>query len=75
MSLGTARALSVVYFLAMLIFVTWPGIVPFARAEPLIFGLPFAMAWIALWICGAVIVLTLLDRVEKRYRAPAPEGD
>ena len=30
--------------------------------------------WIAAWIAGSVLVLTLLDRVEKRYRDSA-EGD
>lgn len=68
MSLTTARALTGAYFLAMLVFVTWPGMVPFAKAEPLVFGLPFAMAWIAGWIAGSVVVLVLLDRVEQRHR-------
>ena len=69
MNLKTARILAGAYHLLMLYFVTWPGMLPFAKAEPLILGLPFAMAWIAGWIAGSVIVLTLLDRVEKRYRA------
>jgi len=68
MSLKTARILAVAYHLLMLYFVTWPGVLPFAKAEPLILGLPFTMAWIAGWIAGSVIVLTLLDRVEKRFR-------
>lgn len=68
MSLKTARLLAAGYHLAMLYFVTWPGIVPFAKAEPLIMGLPFTMAWIAAWISGSVVVLALLDRVEKKHR-------
>lgn len=68
MSLKTARILAAAYHLLMLYFVTWPGVLPFAKAEPLILGLPFTMAWIAGWIAGSVIVLTLLDRVEKRFR-------
>ena len=52
----------------LLVAVTWPGFVPFARAEPFVFGLPFALAWIAGWIAGSVVVLALLDRVEKRHR-------
>jgi len=71
MSLKSARTLTGVYFGLMLIAVTWPGIVPFSRLEPLVFGLPFAMAWIAAWIAGSVVVLFLLDRVEKRYRDEA----
>ena len=68
MSLRTARSLAIGYFLAMLLFVTWPGLVPFARVRPLVLGLPFSMAWIAGWIAGGVGVLWFLDRVEARYR-------
>jgi len=68
MTLRTARLLAGAYHLLMLFFVTWPGNVPFARAEPLILGLPFSMAWIAAWISGSVIVMALLDQVEKRNR-------
>lgn len=68
MSLRTARTLAGAYFVLMLVFVTWPGLVPFARVRPLILGLPFSMAWIAAWIAGSVVVLYLLDRVEKRHR-------
>ncbi|MDA0328333.1 MAG: DUF3311 domain-containing protein [Gemmatimonadetes bacterium] len=68
MRLKTARTLTGLYFTAALISVTWPGLVPFARIEPLVLGLPLSMAWIAAWIAGSVVVLFLLDRVEKRYR-------
>ncbi len=68
MKLGTARALTATYLVTMLIAVTWPGIVPFARVHPLILGLPFTLGWIAAWISGSVLVLYLLDRVERRYR-------
>ncbi|MDH3270662.1 MAG: DUF3311 domain-containing protein [Gemmatimonadota bacterium] len=68
MSLRTTRVLAAAYFVAMTVAVTWPGLVPFSRVEPLIFGLPFAMSWIAAWIAGSVVVLFLVDRVEKRYR-------
>ena len=68
MSLNAARTLTVVYFIAMLLSVTWPGMVPFAKVEPFILGLPFSLAWIAGWIAGSVIVLFLLDRVERRHR-------
>lgn len=67
-SLRTARTLTGTYFVLMLVFVTWPGLVPFARVHPLILGLPFSMAWIGAWIAGSVIVLYLLDGVEKRHR-------
>jgi hypothetical protein len=68
MSLKTARALAGTYLVLATFFVTWPGLVPFARIEPLVLGLPFSMAWIAGWVAGLVVVLTLLDRVERRHR-------
>lgn len=68
MTLRSARILAGVYFVLMLVFVTWPGLVPFARVQPLVLGLPFSMAWIAAWIAGSVVVLTLVHRVETRYR-------
>lgn len=68
MKLKTARTLTGVYLAVAMFFVTWPGLVPFSRIEPLILGLPFSMAWIAGWIAGVVVVLALLDRVEKRHR-------
>lgn len=70
MSLKTARSLTGLYLVAAMIAVTWPGLVPFARIEPLILGLPLSMAWIAAWVAGTVVVLYLLDRVERRYRTP-----
>ena len=73
MSLNAARTLTVVYFIAMLLSVTWPGMVPFAKVEPFILGLPFSLAWIAGWIAGSVIVLFLLDRVERRHRTEGTE--
>lgn len=72
MSLKTARTLTVLYLALMTFFVTWPGLLPFARVEPFVLGLPFSMAWIAGWVSGSVPVLYLLDRVERRYRS---EGD
>ena len=76
MSLKTARALTVAYLVLMTIFVTWPGFLPFARIEPLILGLPFSMAWIVGWVVGVVLVLYLLDRVEKRHRTEGqPQRD
>ena len=68
MNLKTARILAAAYHILMLYFVTWPGLLPFAKVEPLVFGLPFTMAWIAAWISGSGVVLILLDTVEKRYR-------
>lgn len=64
MSVRTARVLTVTYFVLFVVAVTWPGMVPFNRIRPLVFGLPFSMAWIALWIVGGVLVLWMLHAVE-----------
>jgi len=72
-SLKAARTLTGIYFTLALIAVTWPGLTLFARIEPLLLGLPFSMAWIAAWIVGSLVVLYLLDGVERRYRDG--EGD
>jgi hypothetical protein len=69
-SLRTARGLTAAYFTAALVAVTWPGLLPFARIRPFVLGLPFSMAWIAAWIAGSVVVLYLLDRVERGHRGP-----
>lgn len=70
----TVRFLAGSYFLAMMIFLTWPGMVPFARAEPFILGLPFSLAWSTLWVMGALLVLWGVDVVERRHRTPEDEG-
>jgi hypothetical protein len=66
MSLRTARAGAAVFFLLFLVFVTWPGMTPFNRIHPLVFGLPFSMFWIALWVFLSFLVLVAVDRVEER---------
>lgn len=58
MRLRLVPALSVVYFLAMAFFLTYPGYVPFDRIRPFVFGLPFSLFWQVMWICGSVLVLT-----------------
>ena len=72
MSLRTARTLTAIYLLLMLVAVCWPGAVPASRIEPTVFGLPFSFFWPALWVAFAVPVLYDLDRVERRSR---PGGD
>jgi hypothetical protein len=68
------RVLAAAYFVAYAVVVTWPGALPFNRVRPLVLGLPFSMAWIALWIVGAGLVLWALDRSEARYRTRNPPG-
>ena len=68
------RAATTIYFVLFLVFVTWPGFVPFNRPLPLVLGLPFNMATIALWVGFGAVVLFVLDRSEQRHRAAARPG-
>ena len=57
-------------FLAFLVVnaiaVTYPGIIPFNRIRPFVFGLPFVFFWVALWIVLGFIVLLITDAVESQ---------
>lgn len=79
MSVRFARALTLAYLVAYACAVTWPGMLPFNRIQPLILGLPFSMVWIAIWIIGGCLVLWMLDHVEssaRERRRPTPHtGD
>ena len=62
------RIVTVVFYTAFVLAVTWPGMIPFNRIEPLVLGLPFSFAWVVMWVVGSLIVLLALDRVEGRER-------
>jgi hypothetical protein len=49
-------------------------VTPFNRVHPLVLGLPFNMAWMALWIVGGALVLWTLDRIEGRHRSGRDRG-
>ena len=69
------RAATTIYFVLFLVFVTWPGFVPFNRPLPLVLGLPFNMAAIGLWVGLGAVVLFVLDRSEERNRRGGPARD
>ncbi len=50
------------YFIAMVVAVTFPGITPFNTIEPLVFGIPFVFAWVLSWVAGSMLVFFLLYR-------------
>ena len=58
----TAKYIAFVYFTAMAIALTFPGITPFNTIRPFVFGVPFVFAWYLMWILGALLVFTLLHR-------------
>ena len=57
-------------FLAFLVVnavaVTYPGILPFNRVRPFVFGLPFVFFWVALWIVLGMVMLLIADAIESR---------
>jgi hypothetical protein len=56
------------FFLLFTVAVTWPGMIPFNRVEPMVLGLPFNMVWIALWVVLSFVVLVLVDRLHEGSR-------
>jgi len=59
----TANYIAFVYFIAMAIALTFPGITPFNTIRPFVFGVPFVFAWYLMWILGALLVFTFLHWV------------
>jgi hypothetical protein len=73
------RGGAVLFFLLFVLAVTWPGMVLFNRVRPLILGIPFSMAWIALWVAASFLVLLAVEWTEEEEeeedeagRAPGP---
>lgn len=62
----SARWLVVIWGAAYVVFLSWPGLVPFNRIEPMILGMPFVMAFVAGWLVLGLIVLLVVDRVISR---------
>jgi hypothetical protein len=71
MSVRSARRIVLVLLALYLVALTWPGIVPFNRIYPLVFGLPFVLFWITLWVLLAGVGLAFLDYVETRAERDA----
>lgn len=61
-----AIILNILYFLAMTIAVTFPGIQPFNRVRPLVFGIPFVFAWVLGWVALSTLVFYVLYRTLHR---------
>ena len=57
-----ATWVAVVYFLAMAVALTFPGVRAVNRIEPFVLGIPFVFAWSLAWIVGAFVVLVVLYR-------------
>jgi hypothetical protein len=59
----TATWVAIVYFVAMAIALTFPGIIPFNTIRPFVLGIPFVFAWYIAWLLGALCVFGFLDKV------------
>jgi hypothetical protein len=66
MSVHGARRLFVAWLIIATVVLVWPGILPFNRIEPRIFGLPFVIVWVALWVVLGFVVLLIVDRAVSR---------
>jgi hypothetical protein len=66
MSVPAARRIVFVLLALYAVLLTYPGITPFNRIRPLVFGLPFLMFWIALWVVLVGVALALLNMAETR---------
>jgi len=61
MTARRARRLLLSFILLFAAATTWPGLVPANRFRPTVFGLPFALVWVALWIVIGFAVLLWVD--------------
>jgi hypothetical protein len=59
----TAAWIAILYFIAMAVALTFPGIIPFNTIRPFVFGIPFVFAWYIAWLLGALCVFGFLDKV------------
>jgi len=54
---------AIVYFAAMVVALTFPGLRLFNTIRPFIIGIPFVFAWYLMWILGALVVFVVLHWV------------
>lgn len=58
-----ATYVAIVYFVAMALAVSFPGITPFNTIRPYVLGVPFVFVWYLCWILGSLLVFTFLYAV------------
>lgn len=66
MKIRIARRIALGLYLANIVCLIWPAVLPFNRIRPFVLGLPFSMFWMALWLVIGLVVLVWLDRMETR---------
>lgn len=60
-------------YVAIMLALLWPAILPVNRVEPLMLGMPFVMFWIALSLLFVLVNTAALYRYE--YRVVRGDGD
>ena len=55
-----------IYFLICALAQVWPLYLIANRTDPYVFGMPFSMFWVALWI--AIIFIGTLSKYRQEYR-------
>ena len=58
--------IATVYFTAMAIAITFPGIRPFNTIQPLILGIPFVFAWVLSWVTGSMVIFFILYQTYRK---------
>lgn len=66
MKLRTVRTGVGIFLVVDVLLVIWPGLVPFNRVRPFIFGLPFVMAWLTLMLILTGVALLVMEVAERR---------
>jgi hypothetical protein len=66
MTVRTARLVVFTYTILYAIVLLYPGILPFNRMRPFVFGMPFVLVWVSSWVGLGVIVLYFLERATAR---------
>ena len=62
----TGKLIFWTYLVLFAIAITWPGMIPFDHIRPFVFGLPFSLFWVALWVALGAFALWAVERSEKR---------
>ncbi len=57
-----AVVLAILYFAAMTLAVTYPGVRLVNTIRPFVLGIPFVFAWYLAWIVGSLVVFLILHR-------------
>jgi hypothetical protein len=74
MTARRARRLLLLLAASYTVAVIWPGLIPANRFRPTVFGLPFTLVWVALWIVLSFVVLVFVDRALRRNGSGTPNG-